>query len=144
MRSGLKFAYAFVRVTNNQGRECMHLHALSVKFWLAASPSQRCGRCGFDALATSLSSLRGFGSIIEKIREFSDRRTPRASRTNLVSASAKLSPRSTSCPLILCRTYVRVPYPYTLSFSVRVFTFFFAPFSPFFPTSFGSRDDRIT
>ncbi len=122
----------------------MHLHALSVKFGLAASSSRRFGRCGFDVPASSISNLRGFGSIIENTREFPVRRMPRASRTGLVSASAKVSPRPTLRPLILChttracsRSSRALVFRESFHFFRAVFPFFF------FQPLFGSRDDRI-
>ncbi len=59
-----------VRATNNRGQKCMHLHSLFVKSWLAASPSRRFGRCGFDALVSSLSSLYGLGPTFENTQFF--------------------------------------------------------------------------
>ncbi len=121
-----------VRVTNNRGRECMHLHVLSVKFGLAASSLRRFGHWGFDVLASSISSLRGFGSIIEKICEFPDCRMPRASRMDLVSASTKVSLRSTSRPLILCRTIRACSGSSRALVFQESFHFFHAVFSFFF------------
>ncbi len=120
----------------------MHLHAISIKFGLAALSSRRFGRCGFDVPASSISSqfhIQPPRVWIDnrKIREFPDRRMPCASRTDLASASAKVSLRSTSHPLILCRT-IRV-----CSRSSRAlvfhesFHFFRAVFSLFLPTLLG-------
>ncbi len=124
-----------VRVTNNRGRECTHSHALSVKFWLAASSSRQFGRCGFDILASSISSLREFGSINEKIREFSDRCMPHASHTDLASTSAKVSLRSTLRPLILCHT-IHACSVFSRALVFRESFRFFAPFSSFFSNPF--------
>ncbi len=64
------FGCLFASRTTEDGSACNCMHALSIKFGLAASSSRRFGRCRFDVPASSISSLRGFGSIIEKYASF--------------------------------------------------------------------------
>ncbi len=106
--------------------------------------------CGFDVPASSISSLCGFGSIIENTRDFSVCRAPRASRTGLASASAKVSSRPTSRPLILCRTtracsgsLRALVFRESFHFFAPFFSFFFLFFQPFLgPVTTASPDRR--
>ncbi len=109
--------YMFVRVTNNRGRECMHLHALSVTFPSVPYPAS----AGLDWQS--------------KIREFPVHRTPRASRTDLTSASAKVWSASDVVYSNLCRTIRAFSGPSALSFFSWEFPIFFCAVFSFFSSN---------
>ncbi len=117
----------FASRTTEDGSACICMHFPSSLGW----PHRRRGNSAAASWTfppVPYPASAGLDLQSKKIREFSDHRTPRASRTDLASASAKIRPHSMLRLLILCHTIRACFIPSHALVLPWEFPFFFAPF----------------